>query len=86
MSSREFGFLKVYQKVLQYARFTHGFGFVEAGHADVSLVMAVEVNEVSWGTQPEVKARHPYQYSILEALGQVWVGRIPRAIPVLSKL
>ena len=44
MSSRESGFLKVYQKVLQYARITHGFGFVEAGHADVSLVMAVEVN------------------------------------------
>ena len=71
--------------MFQYACLTHSFGFVEAAHADVSLVMPVEVNEVAWGTQPEVKARQPYQYTVLEALGQVWVGRIPRAIPVLSK-
>lgn len=62
---------------------THSFDFVKVIHADVAMAMVAEVDEVHGGTQPEVKAGQPHQQGVLEALGEVWVGSVPCAIPIL---
>lgn len=61
----------------------HHLGRAEAGHPDASTVMAVEVKAVEGGQQPQIDAGDPDQYCVLETLGQVWVGCVPCAVPVL---
>lgn len=61
----------------------HRFGTAETGDLDVSMVTAAEIQAVDGRTQPEVDAGDPHQDSVLEALGQVWVGGVPCSVPVL---
>ena len=63
---------------------THQPGGAEAGDADASTVMAVKVEAIEGSTQPEVDAWDPHQNRVLETLGQVRVGRIPRSVPILQ--
>lgn len=54
-------------------------------HTYVAMVMAAEVDEIDGGTHPEVKAWQPYQDSVLEALGEVWVIGVPCTVPILEE-
>lgn len=49
------------------------------------MVMAAEVDEIDGGTHPEVKTWQPYQDSVLEALGEVWVIGVPCTVPILEE-
>lgn len=64
---------------------SHRLGAAEAGHSNASGVMAVEVKAVERRQQPQINTRHPHQHCVLETLGQVWVGCVPCAIPVLQQ-
>lgn len=70
--------ITLYLSVMSYH-----LGSAEAGHANAPTVMAVEVETVERGQQPQVDARDPHQHCVLETLRQVWVGRVPCAVPVL---
>lgn len=48
------------------------------------MVVAVEVKAVERGQQPQVDTGDPHQHRVLETLGQIWVGRVPRTVPVLQ--
>lgn len=63
---------------------SHHLGGAEAGHLNASAVMAVEVKTVERDKQPQVDTRDPHQHCVLETLGQVWVGCVPRTVPVLQ--
>lgn len=62
---------------------THSSSFVDVTHTYVAMIVAAEVDEVDGGTYPEVKAWQPHQDRVLEALGEVWVIRVPRTVPIL---
>lgn len=62
---------------------SHHLGTAEAGYLNSATVMAVEMEAVERCQQPQVDAGNPNQYCVLETLGQVWVGCIPRTVPVL---
>ena len=47
--------------------------------------MAVEVQAVERGEEPEVHTGHPHQHRVLETVGEVRAGRVPRAVPVLGQ-
>lgn len=64
---------------------SHHLGGAEARHSNVSAVMAVEVKTVERGQQPQINTGDPHQYCVLETLGQVWVGCVPRTVPVLQQ-
>ncbi len=64
---------------------SHHLGGAEARHLNASVVMAVEVKAVERGQQPQIDTGDPHQYCVLETLGQVWVGCVPRTVPVLKK-
>lgn len=64
---------------------SHHLGGAEAGHSNASAVVAVEEKAVEGGQQPKVDTGDPHQYCVLETLGQVWVGRVPRTVPVLQQ-
>lgn len=64
---------------------SHHLRNAEAGHSNASGVMAVEVKAVEGHQQPQIDTGHPHQYCVLETLGQVWVGCVPRTVPVLQQ-
>lgn len=64
---------------------SHHLGGAKAGHTDASMVMAVEVEAVKGGEQPEIDAGDPHEHCVLETLGQVRVGCVPRTVPVLQQ-
>ena len=64
---------------------SHHLGGAEAGHSNASAVMAVEVKAVEGGQQPQIDTGDPHQHCVLETLGQVWVSRVPRSVPVLKQ-
>lgn len=64
---------------------SHHLGSAEGRHLNASMVMAVEVKAVERGQQPEIDTGDPNQHCVLETLGQVWVGCVPGAVPVLQK-
>lgn len=47
--------------------------------------MAVEMKAVERGQQPQIDTGDPHQYCVLETLGQVRVGCVPRTVPVLQQ-
>lgn len=47
--------------------------------------MAVEMKAVEGGQQPQIDTGDPHEYGVLEALGQIRVGCVPRTVPVLQK-
>lgn len=49
------------------------------------MVVTVEVKAVEGGQQPQVDTGDPHQHSVLETLGQIRIGCVPRAIPVLRQ-
>lgn len=63
---------------------SHHLGGTEAGHSNASAVMAVEVKAVEGGQQPEIDTWDPHQDCVLKTLSQVWVGCVPRTVPVLQ--
>ena len=63
----------------------HHLGGAQAGDADASVAMAVEVQAVEGGQQPEVHTGHPHQHRVLETVGEVGAGCVPRAVPVLGQ-
>lgn len=67
----------------RFYELTHHFCHAEAGHADPSGVMTVQVKTVERHQQPQVDAWYPHQHRVLETLGQVRVGCVPGPIPVL---
>ena len=66
-------------------RVPHHLGGAEAGDADASVAMAVEVQAVEGCQQPEVHTGHPHQHRVLETVGEVGTGRVPCAVPVLGQ-
>lgn len=44
----------------------------------------LQVEQVKRRTGPQVNTGEPYQYSVLETLGQVWSGGVPSEVPVLK--
>lgn len=64
---------------------SHHLGGAEAGHSNASAVMAVEMKAVEGGQQPQIDTGDPHEYCVLEALGQIRVGCVPRTVPVLQK-
>lgn len=64
---------------------SHHLGTAEGRHLNASVVMAVEVKAVERGQQPQIDTGDPNQHCVLETLGQVWVGCVPGAVPVLKK-
>lgn len=64
---------------------SHHFGSAEARHLNASTVMAVEMKAVEGSQQPQIDTRDPHQHRVLETLGKVWVGRVPRTVPVLNQ-
>lgn len=64
---------------------SHHLGSAEARHLNASVVMAVEVKAVERGQQPQIDTGDPHQHRVLETLGQVWVGCVPRTVPVLQR-
>lgn len=64
---------------------SHHLGAAEAGHLNASAVMAVEMKAVERGQQPQIDTGDPHQYGVLETLGQIRVGCVPRTVPVLQQ-
>lgn len=48
---------------------SHHLGRAEAGHLNVSAVMAVEMKTVERGQQPQIDTGDPHQHCVLETLG-----------------